>query len=327
MAPTETNYPIYDKEMLAIVKALQYWRAELEGTKDHIEVITDYKALEYFMTTKLLSARQARWAEILSRYHFKISYKPGASNKADPLTRIEGEKDLNQAKHDNREQVLLLPQNLDDWIVRDLEVNRLSLSLSPITEQLDLIDDVLRTNRTAPDLARARKLGQDRQGEYYIENGLLKKKGKLVVAEAARTALITASHCNLTTAHPGKGKTKELLKERYYWSSIDDDIERFVSNCYSCRRSKVPRNKAPGLLHPLPIPDRPWQHISIDFKEMPSDQDGMSMVCVFVDRLGKRPISVPCNKTVDARVMAQLYLVHVYKHYGPTTTIVSDRGP
>ena len=60
MAPAETNYPIYDKELLAIVKALQHWRAELEGTKDHVEVVTDYKALEYFMTSKSLSARQAR---------------------------------------------------------------------------------------------------------------------------------------------------------------------------------------------------------------------------------------------------------------------------
>src|SRR4030081_3284000 len=104
MAPAETNYPIYDKEMLAIVKALQHWHAELEGTKDPVQVITDHKALEYFMTTKALSARQARWAEILSRYHFKISYKPGKTNKADPLTRIEDQvKDLNQAKRDNRE--------------------------------------------------------------------------------------------------------------------------------------------------------------------------------------------------------------------------------
>ena len=108
---------------------------------------------------------------------------------------------------------------------------------------------------------------------------------------------------------------------------MDADIERFVSNCYDCRRLKVPRDKAPGLLRPLPIPDRPWQHISIDFKEMPPDRDGMNMVYVFVDRLGKRPISVPCNKTVDARVMAQLYLVHVHKYYGPATTIVSNRGP
>ena len=66
------------------------------------------------MTTKLLSARQAHWAEILLQYYFKISYKPSTSNKADLLTRIEGKKDLNQAKHDNWEQVLLLPQNLDN---------------------------------------------------------------------------------------------------------------------------------------------------------------------------------------------------------------------
>ena len=91
MAPAETNYPIYDKEMLAIVRALQHWRAELEGkaNTELIQVVTDHKALEYFMTSKLLSARQARWAEILSRYHFQITYKPGKTNKADPLTRID----------------------------------------------------------------------------------------------------------------------------------------------------------------------------------------------------------------------------------------------
>jgi hypothetical protein len=113
-------------------------------------------------------------------------------------------------------------------------------------------------------------------------------------------ALITTSHCNLTIAHPGKGKTKGLLKERYYWPSMDGDIEQFVSNYHACHRSKVPQDKAPGLLYPLPIPDRPWQHISVNFKAMPSDRHGMNMVCVFVDRLGKRPISIPCDKMVDA---------------------------
>ena len=94
MAPAKTNYPIHDKEMLAIVQALEYWHTELEGTKDQVQVITDHKALEYFISSKLLSARQARWAEILSRYHFKISYKLGKSNKADPLTWLD-EKALN----------------------------------------------------------------------------------------------------------------------------------------------------------------------------------------------------------------------------------------
>ena len=78
-----------------------------------------------------------------------------------------------------------------------------------------------------------------------------------MVAGSVRTALITASHCSLATAHPGKSKTKKLIKERYYWLGIDKDIEQFVSNCHACYRSKVPRDKTLGLLHPLPILDRP----------------------------------------------------------------------
>ena len=183
-------------------------------------------------------------------------------------------------------------------------MNRIALSLSPIEEQLDLIDEILKANRAALDLGRARKLGQEGKGGYSLEGGLLKKEGRLVVAKSVRTALITASHCSLATAHLGQDKTKKLIKERYYWLGIDDDIERYVSNYHACRRSKAPRDKTPGLLYLLPIPDRPWQHISVDFKEMPPDKEGMNIVCVFIDRLGKRPISIPCNKSVDARTLA-----------------------
>ena len=206
-------------------------------------------------------------------------------------------------------------------------MNRIALSLSLIKEQLDLIDEILKANRAALDLGRARKLGQEGKGGYSLEGGLLKKEGRLVVAKSVRTALIIASYYSLAIAHLGQDKTKKLIKERYYWLGIDDDIERYVSNCHACRRSKAPRDKTPGLLYLLPILDRPWQHISVDFKEMPPDKEGMNIVCVFIDRLGKRPISIPCNKSVDTRTLAQLYLVHVYKYYGPATTVVSDRGP
>ena len=60
MNPAECNYAIYDKELLAIVKAFEHWRAELKGTPDPVSVVTDHKALEYFMSTKALTAQQAR---------------------------------------------------------------------------------------------------------------------------------------------------------------------------------------------------------------------------------------------------------------------------
>ena len=76
-SPEECNYEIYDKELLAIIRSLEEWRPELEGAKFPVKILSDHKNLEYFMSTKLLNRRQARWSEFLSRFQFKISYRPG----------------------------------------------------------------------------------------------------------------------------------------------------------------------------------------------------------------------------------------------------------
>ena len=87
MAPAECNYEIHDKEMLAIIRSLSQWQAELEGSSSRIKIYMDHKALEYFMTTKQLTSRQAWWAEVLSQFFFTIMYHPGKQNtKADALT-------------------------------------------------------------------------------------------------------------------------------------------------------------------------------------------------------------------------------------------------
>jgi hypothetical protein len=57
-------------------------------------------------------------------------------------------------------------------------------------------------------------------------------------------------------------------------------------------------------LKPLPIPERPWKHISIDFYELPKDRDGYDAVMLLVDHFGKRPISIPCHKTIIAKEAA-----------------------
>lgn len=88
MLPAECNYEIYDKELLTIIRAFELWRPELEGTEQPVTVLSDHKNLKYFMPTKLLSRRQARWSEFLSRFNFKITYRPGGLNRrADALTR------------------------------------------------------------------------------------------------------------------------------------------------------------------------------------------------------------------------------------------------
>lgn len=121
---TECNYEIYDKELLAIIRCFEEWRPELEGTPSPIDVISDHKNLEYFMSTKLLNRRQARWSEFLSRFNFKIKYRPGKQGgKPDALTRRsedmpkEGDKRLR-----HQSQTVLKKENLEVPHTVDLNV-------------------------------------------------------------------------------------------------------------------------------------------------------------------------------------------------------------
>jgi len=95
--PAELNYDVQDKDMVVIVNCFQEWQHFLMGATEEIVLFTDQKNLAYFNTTKLLNWRQARWAEILSQFNFKIVYCPGEKNgKSDALSRrmdpeLEGE--------------------------------------------------------------------------------------------------------------------------------------------------------------------------------------------------------------------------------------------
>ena len=89
MIPAETRYETHDAELLAIVEAFKTWRHYLESCKHEALVLTDQNNLRRFMDTKSLSSRQVRWAQELSRYHFRIDYRQGKANgAADALSRF-----------------------------------------------------------------------------------------------------------------------------------------------------------------------------------------------------------------------------------------------
>jgi len=80
MLPAEQRYDIHNKELLAIKTALEHWRVYLEGSKYSIIVKSDHRNLIYFLTIKKLTRRQARWAEELSKFDFKIEHVKGREN-------------------------------------------------------------------------------------------------------------------------------------------------------------------------------------------------------------------------------------------------------
>jgi len=88
MDGAQTRYPVHEQELLAIITALTTWRHYLEGTALPVRVRTDHKSLMHFQTQPMLSGRQQRWAETLSRYNYVIEYVKGKDNPAaDALSR------------------------------------------------------------------------------------------------------------------------------------------------------------------------------------------------------------------------------------------------
>ena len=105
----QRNYEIYDKEMLAIIRALKAWRHSLEGAPEQIDIWSDHKNLEYWKTARDLTRRQARWALYLSRFNFQITHKPGKQHgKPDALSRHPDHSRNDQ--EDNLSQVMLKPE-------------------------------------------------------------------------------------------------------------------------------------------------------------------------------------------------------------------------
>lgn len=336
MNPAEGNYPIHDKELLAIIRSLQEWEPILLSCKESFDIFTDHQALQYFATKRKLNSRQAAWSEVLAPFNFQLHYRPGKQNLvADLLSRKAQDLITQKAVQDWNRTQTLLPEDLFAGGAPHASVMAFlpdPLDTSDQTENLQgtlLIDAILAANRESSTLVVERTLASTNQKGYSLQDGLLLRSGRLVVPDEGtlRTRLCDEYHRPPSRAHPGRNKMRRMISQQYTWPGMGSYIDRYCGNCPECRRSQNPRLKPAGFLKPLPIPDRVWQHVTMDFKSFPSDQKGFDAVLVIVDRLGKRTFTLPCHKTCTAAQLAELYYFHPWRIFGTPETITSDRGP
>lgn len=101
-------------------------------------------------------------------------------------------------------------------------------------------------------------------------------------------------------------------------------VEQWTQNCHTCRRIKPSREARQGILRPLPVPERSWQDISMDFVTHLPPSRGYDAILVVVDRLTKMKHFILCKGTCNAEEVARLYAYNVWKLHGLPQTIVSD---
>ncbi|KAH0613238.1 uncharacterized protein H6S33_009618 [Morchella sextelata] len=334
-SPAECNYEIYDKELLAIIRCFEEWRHHLEGAQFPIEVLSDHRNLEYFMSTKLLNRRQARWSEFLSRFDFVIQFRPGKQGaKPDALTRRSG--DLPKEGDErltHQSQVVLKRRNLD---------GKLSLFAGSFSnesaEGMSTVEELF-SNAYQVDSFPNKVLVMLRNGVRHSNkislaectednNGRLLYRGALYVPDDndLRLRLLKEYHDKPSAGHPGRAKTLELLNREYYWPQMRKYIDQYVRNCNVCARSKALRNAPYGVLRPMPIPDGPWTDVSMNFVTDLPESDGYNAILVVVDRLTKMRHLISTTKEADSREVARLYIDNVWKLHALPDTMVSDRG-
>ena len=179
LSAPEWNYEIYDKELLAIIRALEEYRHYLEGHPKQFEIWSDHLNLTYFKTAQKLTRRQARWALYLTRFNFVLHHKPGKTMRAeDPLSRRPDHEE--GVDLDNEDQILL---KLEFFAVHAVEATH----ESPFNDEQILMEvkEALLSDEVTKNYKQLLNSGprefKKSLEDWNFENGLLLYRGKVYI--------------------------------------------------------------------------------------------------------------------------------------------------
>lgn len=322
LTPAEVKYAAYEKEALALIKALAHFRPFIDGRP--ITVVTDHHALTYLLTQQKLTPRQARWTARLADYNVRITYQKGSLNVvADALSR----------RPDHADPV---PRIVDRQSpeARQLDAKELNLRATVQLTGSQLRDDILQAqhdDELCQRLLRDPRSVDNRQLELHVRDGALYARDQLYVPDnsALKTRILREAHDAETAGHSGIARTFERVSRVYYWPNMQRQVADYIASCDVCQRSKASNQRPAGLLQPLPVPDRPWQSISIDLiTALPRTRGTRyDAILVIVDRFTKMAHYVPTVTSVTGDQLVELLLRHVVRLHGLPASIVSDRDP
>jgi hypothetical protein len=302
LSSAENNYPVQERELLAIVYALKEWRPYLHGSRFVIK--TDHHPLRYLDTQGNLSKRQMRWMETLQEYDYEIVYVQGKFNVvADTLPRM------------NESPSTALYVGIEDDEDSDVVALNVVGTVNSTMRSKFVVSDLLRAYMTHKAIRKYFENPEEGRFEnsldgilYAVENGqkrLAVPQGKL------RQALMHGAHDALVAGHLGFNKAYERLRQSFTWPEMYSDLRAYVRSWDSCQRNKTSNQKPIGLLKPLEIPTERFEQVSMDFiTTLPVTKENHDAVMVIVDKLTKLVMFIPTRTYMDTVETAKKFFNH-----------------
>lgn len=300
----ERRYSQTEKEALALVWAVEHFNIFLFGKP--FDLITDHKPLEILFGPKSKPcARIERWVLRLQSYKFKVVYKPGKTNIADPLSRL-------CYYSDNP------PKGEDQHVQQIVENSRpVAIPMSSIVAYSEKDQEICNVKKGVyqnnwDDSIRSYKIFEN---ELCFHGSILLRGNKIVIPQQLRKSVLDAAH----EGHPGIVAMKGRLRSKVWWPRIDKDVENIVKACKGCTLVGLPNPPAPMKRRELPV--APWIDVAIDLMgPLPSNE----YLLVVVDYYSRYK-EVKITKTITSSQIIKI-LKEMFSRLGFPVSITADNG-
>ena len=312
MTETEKRYSQTEKDALAIKWGKERLRIYLLGAP-RFRIVTSHKPLiPLFNKVKAkVPPRIEKWIMEMQDVDYELVYEPG-KDETDPLDFLSRHP-LPETGDDKTEKIIRWNVNEEHAVV-----------VTRIREETQK-DEIMR--RLAKRIVKGdwEKHKRDKDLEPYIHvkqelsvaEGLIFRERRIVLPPALQRKVVKLGH---SLGHLGKTKTKQMLREKYWFPLMNSMIDTAIDQCYECQVATKRDREEP--IKVTSIPTRPWDTISIDHGG-PYPDGHYNLI--LIDKRTRYPVveNVP---STDFQTNKER-LKHIFATYGTPKRIESDNGP
>ena len=350
---TESKYSTTERELLAILICLRRWRCYVDGRRIYIH--SDHKPLTWARGLRNPKPRVWSWLEEMEYYAPSIMFVPGDNQPGDPLSRLCESKasipednapsvsetsDLVSVSAMDRlegyagevgEPKVECKTNLETYTYMNsfvVEGESYPDSDWPLLSGLYLLDQQLPLDLSVEQL----EMIQEEADNFEFKGNVLTRKiikrndsPLYLPFILTRDRLQKISKYHQLLGHLAGESTYKILKDRYWWPEMKDEIYSFISNCRECQLSSSSKQLS-APLHPIPPAPLPFERWGVDFlQDLPLTDQGNRNVLVFIDYATRWPVVI-ATKDRTSRTVYKEFLKNIVNHYGIPDSIISDRA-